>query len=379
MKTMVLLLRSFLLRAAATCGVAAFLAGCCTPRDCGQAQDSVEKYQLGKEAVYRVLAAPAGPASRPIDVLILSGGGSHGAWGAGVLRGWRENPGNPRPAAFRVVTGVSTGALLATFAFLGEPGDDEVLERAYTTLKTSDIYRRKFLVAALFSDSLYRSSPLRRQICKHITPEVLERVARIARHEHRQLLAGTVNLDSGRLVVWDLTAIAMDEANSGRLDLYRDVVLASASIPIMVPPVPIAGQLYADGGARAQLFFEGSFLPTMRRVRPAGHPPLTFHVVVNGKIGVAARCVSDCLPDIAMRTLEMLLDANAIGNLYQVKSASEATGFGALRLCSIPRDFPVTASDVFDPAMMRKLYDQGREFGRTALEWPGHIPDPDFE
>jgi hypothetical protein len=360
------------------CLLLAFLSGCCSTRSCLDAGSSVGKYQFQTETFRQALAGWAEPVPQNLDMLILSGGGSHGAWGAGVLRGWRENPDNPRPARFRVVTGVSTGALLATYAFLGQPADDDLLESAYTLLKTSDIYRKKFLLSALFSDSLYRSQPLERVISKYITTNTLDRVARAARDEHRRLYVGTVNLDSGRLVIWDLTAIALDDANPNRLKPYRKVVFASASIPIMVPPVAIDGHLYADGGTRAQLFFQRNFLPALRRLPPSQRPDLTFHIIVNGKIGVATNCVRDRLPSIALRTLDLLLDANELGNLYQIDYVRDAIGFGKLRLCFIPPDFEVTSSAVFDPPMLRKLYDKGREFGRTTRQWTSRIPDPDF-
>jgi predicted acylesterase/phospholipase RssA len=364
-------------------GVAAILlSGCCSTRHCEGAGNAVKKYQLQPNSMRETLEIRADLAQTNIDMLVLSGGGSHGAWGAGVLRGWRDNPVNPRPQKFRIVTGVSTGALLATYAFLGETNDDELVGRVYTTVKTSDIYRKKFLLFALFSDSLTSSSPLAHTIKKHISQETVDRVARAGREEHRQLFVGTANLDTGKLVVWNLTAIAMDESNPKRLDLYRRVVLASASVPILVQPVKIDGNLYADGGVRAQLFFERDFFPALRRARQlpaAGNAPpnLTFHVIVNGKIGVEPTCVSDCLKAIATRTSEMLLDANAIGDLYHIDYVRDLIGFGKIRLCYIPSDLPVTSSDVFDTEMMKKLYAAGVEYGKTKAQWDDHIPDPD--
>jgi predicted acylesterase/phospholipase RssA len=136
-----------------------------------------------------------------IDMLVLSGGGSHGAWGAGVLRGWRDNERNRRPKRFQVVTGVSTGALLSTFAFLGEPEDDDLLASVYTNVVTADIYRKRFLPLVLFSDSLSSSVPLKHVISRHITSNTLARVAAAGRDGKRGLYVGTVNLDSGKLVI----------------------------------------------------------------------------------------------------------------------------------------------------------------------------------
>ncbi|HOX57086.1 MAG TPA: patatin-like phospholipase family protein [Candidatus Paceibacterota bacterium] len=354
------------------CAVSLSLAGCCATRHCEEAGQAVAKYHFRPASVRAALTGQA--PSQPADILVLSGGGSHGAWGAGVLRGWRDHADQARPRKFQVVTGVSTGALLATHAFLGEPGDDDLLEEAYTTVKTRDIYGLKLLPFALLSNSLKSSAPLKHRISRHITAETLQRVARIGRGEQRRLYAGTVNYDTGKLVIWDLTAIAMDDTNPDRLELYRQVVLASASIPILVPPVKIDGNLYADGGARAQLFFESGLLPNLREVARTN---LTLYVIVNGKLGLEANCVSNCLKELTLRTLDMLLDANGIGNLYHIKYELDRIGFGRFRLARIPREFPVTSSAVFEPEAMRQLYDEGVRFGRQG-KWERQIPEVDL-
>jgi len=356
------------------CALALSLAGCCTSRHCEGAGRVVAKYHFRPASVRAALEERGQAPSQPADILVLSGGGSHGAWGAGVLRGWRENPDSPRPRKFQVVTGVSTGALLATHAFLGEPEDDALLQEAYTNVRTKDIYCRKLLPFALFSDSLRSSSPLRRRVARYITQDTLNRVARAGSEEQRRLYAGTVNYDTGKLVIWDLTAIAMDETNRHRLELYRQVVLASASIPILVPPVKIDGNLYADGGARAQLFFESGLLPNLREV---SHTNLTLYVILNGKLGMETNCVRNCLKDLTLRTLDMLLDANGIGDLYHIKHELDRIGFGKFRLSRIPWDFPVTSSAVFEPAAMRRLYDEGVKFGRRG-KWERQIPEVDL-
>ena len=363
----------------AACTTLFFLNGCCSARRCDTAGTMVARYQFETNSFRRALQVHSEMPDQKLDMLVLSGGGSHGAWGAGVLRGWRDNTENPRPKKFPVVTGVSTGALLATYAFLGEPADDDLLEQAYTTAQTSDIYKKKFLLFALFSDSLYSSKPLARRIEKYVSLSTVDRVAAAGR-EGRRLYVGTVNHDTGRLAIWDLTAIAEDQANPKRLELYRKVVLASASIPILVPPVEIDGNLYADGGARAQLFFEKGFFPAFREMkeRNALHPDLTLRIIVNGKLGIESACVSDCLKQIAQRTLDELLDANEIGDLYHIEYVLRLNRYGHFALSWIPENVPVTSSDVFDPKMMRDLYDAGRDFGRTKAKWDDHIPNLDL-
>ena len=355
------------------------LTGCCSSRNPVNPGAMVAKYHFETNSFQQALKRREGAADEKVDMLVLSGGGSHGAWGAGVLRGWAENPDHPRPKKFAVVTGVSTGALLATYAFLGEDRDDALLEDAYTTARTSDIYKKKFILFALFSDSLNSSKPLARRVKKYITSDTLTRVAAAGR-EGRRLYVGTVSHDQGALVIWDLTAIAMDDANPNRLDLYRKVVLASASIPIWVPPVEIDGELYADGGARSQLFFEKRFFPVFKKMKDEQtlHPNLTLNVIVNGKLGLERTNVSDCLMSIALRTLDELLDANEIGDLYHIEYVLQLNHYGHFALSWIPREVAITSSEVFEPPMMQALYAAGRKFGRTTAKWPDKIPDLDL-
>lgn len=369
------------------CLVLASLSGCCTSRHCDQnAGATVAKYQFQPESLRQAFEPATQAPMTNADILILSGGGSHGAWGAGVLRGWRDNSEKPRPK-FRIVTGVSTGALLATYAFLGETNDDEILLGAYTTAKTSDIYRMKCPLAWPLSDSLYSSVPLRRMVARYISANTLARVAQAGRSENRRLYVGTVNLDSGKLVIWDMAKIAMDESNPNRLELYRRVVLASASIPVWVPPVAIDGALYGDGGVRAQLFVENHFLPALRDTqshRKGQRKPLVhvrFYVVVNGKIGVDPVCEPDQLLGIGERTLDMILDAGEVGDLHRVYDmAAEMKSEGdrpPFWLARIPDGQLITSSYVFDPGRMKELYNAGVGFGREGTRWESTVPDPD--
>src|SRR5262245_36186162 len=203
-----------------SCLAAVLLAGCMTERPLRP---------LNLPLTYRLVElkdAPAGGASdqagdvRPVayaprNVLVLSGGGANGAFTAGVLNGWPASGTRPQ---FDVVTGISTGALIAPFAFLG-PEYDEELARNYTGLHDGDIYRRRPLPALLWSDALADSAPLRRRIEAQITSELLARIAR-AHTQGRRLYVGTTDLERKQLVVWDLGAIAAGE-DPGKLELFR--------------------------------------------------------------------------------------------------------------------------------------------------------------
>jgi len=198
------------------------------------------------------------PASygKPHAYIAISGGGSNGAFGAGLLAGWTASGTRPE---FNMVTGISTGALTAPFAFLGSEYDD-ILKHLYTTTTTKDIIEERNIIAAILGDSMADTKPLRNLIEKYVTPEVIEAIAKEYKRG-RRLFVGTVNLDAGRSVIWNISAIAA--SNSPRkLSLIYDVLQASAAIPIAFPPVMIQvdvngktfDEMHVDGGTGSQVF-----------------------------------------------------------------------------------------------------------------------------
>ena len=218
-----------------------------------------------------ILPAGSTAADKPKDVLVLSSGAMNGAFPAGLLKGWSESGSRPR---FDVVTGISTGALIAPFAFLGAEYDAD-LERVYTSLKADQIYRLRFLLSLPWSDALADAEPLRRRIKKEVTNEMLAKIA----HEHRQgrrLYVGTTNLDTLQLVEWDMGAIAAGD-DPQKLALFQEVLLASCAVPGLLPPVPINinidgkrySELHADGNVSASLFVPSQML----KVGAAGSEP----------------------------------------------------------------------------------------------------------
>jgi hypothetical protein len=195
----------------------------------------------------------------------------------------------------------------------------------------------------------------------------------------RRLFAGTVNLDSGKLVIWDLTRVAA----ARRYDLYRQVVLASASVPVLYPPTEINGALHVDGGARALLFFRTYLLPTVvtthraRRPPPPATGPATapttapasprpaVYVIVNGKVGLDPHCTNDGLLPIALRSIECLVDAVGVANLFQTKLFARELEYDFF-VSYIPDDVPSLASDQFVPKDMTRLFEQGARRGRDV-------------
>ena len=191
------------------------------------------------------------------NILALSGGGANGAFGAGILYGWSEAGTRP---TFKIVTGISTGALIAPYAFLGSDYDS-LLKQVYTSTATEDIMKvRPFIVMRGGLDSLADTTPLQKLLEEYITDDVIRGVAR-AHQTGRRLYIGTTDLDASRLVIWNMGVIAAAERPEA-FDLFRSIMLASASIPILFPPVyiPVEAEgaayeeIHVDCGVATQVF-----------------------------------------------------------------------------------------------------------------------------
>src|SRR5687767_599610 len=242
------------------------------------------------DSVSQVTAAYGDDA--PTDVLVISGGGAQGAFAAGLLRGWSETGTRP---TFRLVTGMSVGAVIAPFAFLG-PAYDEQLTELATNISDEKVYRRKELLGSLSSDSVTNTAPLVRFLRHYYDQDVLNAIA--AEHaKGRRLYVGTTNLDSGRPVIWDLGAIAAS-GSPHALKRFQQVIFASASIPVVFKPayIPVEArgkrydEMHVDGGVTAQLMLYGEAISVadMKRHIPnadlPGAPKPTVYVIRNGKL-----------------------------------------------------------------------------------------------
>jgi hypothetical protein len=309
------------------------------------------------------------------NYLAVSGGGSDGAFGAGLLKGWSESGKRPK---FKFVTGVSTGALIAPFAFLGSDYD-ETLKEAYTTVDAQRLYLTHGLLHLLWEESLTDNKPFREMIAKYITDPLLVRIA----EEHkkgRRLYVLTTDLDREEPVVWDMGAIASSNSPA-RLDLFRKVVLASASIPAFFPPVLInvkidgkeLDEIHVDGGVFAQSFFVGNQID-LRAMERRAHPEWTgkithrLYVIRNGRLDPQPRKVDRSLGSIAAYTIDTMLKASGVNDLYRLY-LGDAAGELELRYVAIPRDYVPSSLEEFNQAEMVQQYNLGLSIGEKGIPW----------
>ena len=316
--------------------------------------------------------------AKPSNVLVLSGGGMKGAFPAGLLQGWTDSGKRPQ---FDVVTGVSVGALIAPFALLG-PEYDAALERN-AAVQPDNLYHRRPLPAVAWSDSLADSGPLWQLIESEITQELIAKVAH-AHREGRRLYVGTTNLDTKRLVIWDLGAIAAGN-DPHRLDLFRKVLLASASMPGLLPPVAINveidgkpyTELHVDGGVTASLFLQ----PRMLGIDPAGPPPTSLggnvYVIIAGKLFPDSFPVQRRLFQVSEGSISSLLQAQFEGDLLRVYLLTLYAG-SRFSLAALPQDFNAGADSMtLDLTLMRRIFEEGRRVGRAQGPWLATPPGVD--
>jgi predicted acylesterase/phospholipase RssA len=306
-----------------------------------------------------------------LNILALSGGGSNGAFGAGVINGWTKSGTRPE---FDIVTGISTGSLIAPFAFLG-PKYDANLKRVYTTNSTSQLATKRILAGIFNGGSLYNTAPLRKIIETEFTDAMIDELsAEYARG--RLLLIGTTNMDAERQVIWNLTEIASYQTPAAR-KLVRDVIWASAAIPILFTPVRFNvtngaeeyTELHADGGLAQEIFTYSPELPVRRYLAQAGLSGRNNRVWVihNNHINPVYQPQKTNLRDIGERTIATLIKSQSVGDLLRIAALARRDGF-SLGAMILPAKFTEKPKELFDPAYMTRLFALGEDMGLTS-EW----------
>jgi predicted acylesterase/phospholipase RssA len=329
----------------------------------------------------------------PAVYLAISGGGENGAYGAGVLVAWSEVGTRP---VFKAVTGVSTGALIAPFAFLGSAYDKD-LERFYTTIDKDQVMVSRGLISGVLGDSLYDSTPLLRTIRSALTPELVAAIGTEYREKGRLLFVATTNLDVPVGVLWNIGSIAAS-GNKDAAELIAKILLASASIPGALPPVMIdveAGgqrfqEMHVDGGTVAQVvLYPPSFSgeDVIAALGPDGRQLLqavarrqrSLYVIRNSRPGPDFETVDRSTLKIAGRAVSTLISTQGIGDLYQLYVVCQRDHID-YNVTYIPEDFTEKLSDSFDRGYMNRLYQFGRRQMLDGKAWskypPGYNPTP---
>lgn len=320
-----------------------------------------------------------GRAPGPADYLALSGGSADGAFGAGILTAWTTLGTRPE---FRVVTGVSTGALAAPFAFLG-PAFDRELEWVYTRITQADVMRPRGYLAALASDSLYDATPLQETIRRALTPAVMDGIAREYVDKGRLLMVSTTNLDMPVGVLWNLGAIAAS-GHREAVDLVVQVLMASAAVPGIFPPVMIRfeyegrryEEMHVDGGTVSQVVLYPASLQ-LGRLDPSLSARFRkrerrLWVIRNSRLGRRPESIERSALKISSRALSTLIATQGVGDLYQLYLIAIRDGV-AYNLTYIPPRFEDRSDLPFDQAYMNSLYRFGRDYMMSGAAW-SHLP-----
>ncbi|MGD9786034.1 MAG: patatin-like phospholipase family protein [Hyphomicrobiaceae bacterium] len=313
---------------------------------------------------------PFAARTKELHVLVISGGGSDGAFGAGVLSGWSASGKRP---TFNIVTGVSTGALIANFAFLGPTWDHE-LARFYTQIRQEQIYSDNGIFG-LAQESLYDTTPFRKLVEKVVNERLLDAIA--AEHNlGRRLYVATTDLDSGTVVVWDMGGIAAS-GHPSRVETYRDVLVASAAFPGFFKPVYVRhsdssgkARMHVDGGVKAPILLRSFMVEGKQKKK-------TVYLLINGKLSLKA---SDSTPvpatvlDISKRSIAELMRGLTYKTIYQAYVTTRQAN-GQFRILPVPDD----AQDISDglrfrPAEMRRLFETGRQVGLDPSNWQKEPP-----
>jgi hypothetical protein len=313
--------------------------------------------------------APGGGPDKAVTMLIISGGGENGAYGAGVLCGWSESGERPE---FDVVTGISTGGLIGPLAFLGR-GYDAALRNGYTEVKAENVFDRLSLFAIMrHRTALTDTRPLARMIAAMLGDGELQAIAREHRRGRRLYIA-TTDLDSQTMVVWDIGAIAAS-GRTDALELVHRVMLASAAMPVVFPPVlfPVEAdgkryeELHVDGGAIAQMF--GGLFMLTRESEPGPAVRERMYLLRNGRLEPKYAPPKMRLGSLANRSMSTTSVSQGQSDVLRAYVTARKAG-AEFYLTSIPASFTEEAKAPFDRQYMQALFAVGYEFGRHNGPW----------
>lgn len=323
-----------------------------------------------REMEYRAKTDQQGPLPSA-NFLAISGGGDDGAYGAGLLLGWTASGTRPE---FKLVTGISTGALTAPFAFLG-PKYDHVLKEVYTQTTSKDILTKRGFTAAVYDDAMADNAPLWQLTKKYVTDDFLREIAE-EYAKGRILLIGTTNLDARRPIIWDMGKLAAS-GDPKAADLFRSIMIASAAIPGAFPPVLIdveAGgkryqEMHVDGGAVTQVFVYPPALNLKKAATGAGiQRERHLYIIRNARLDPDWSEVERRTLSIAGLAISSLIRTQGVGDLYRIYATTQRDGVD-YNLAFIPPTFNAPHKEDFDPAYMRPLFQLGYDSAVKGYAW----------
>ena len=312
----------------------------------------------------------------PTAYLAISGGADNGAFTAGFLNGWTKTGTRPQ---FKLVTGVSTGALIAPFAFLGQPYD-EILQRFYTTVSRKDILTDRTLYSVLFKDAMADTSPLAKLLREKVTQKMVDEIG-AEYGKGRLLFLATTNLDAKRPVVWNITKIAAS-GKPEALDLIRKIMLASASIPGAFPPVMFDveadgkryEEMHVDGSASAQVFIYWTGVQLSKLAKEHGaERERKIYILCNARLDPEWAEVERRTLSITRSAIATLLEYHVIGDLHRIYQITKRDGTD-FNLAYIDQSFKVPRVRQFDTTYMRQLYDFGFAQAIGGYHWSKQPP-----
>ncbi|MGF1529068.1 MAG: patatin-like phospholipase family protein [Candidatus Competibacterales bacterium] len=314
-----------------------------------------------------------------LHYLALSGGGQWGAFAAGILDAWTDE--GTRPDFFGV-SGVSTGAIIAPFAFLG-PDYDDTLYEIYSRYDTEDLVESTFISGLISGAALSDTGRLRQVIARYITPELLEAIA--AEHRKGRILhIGTTNIDAGRPVIWNIGEIAAS-GEPGALELVRELIRASAAIPVALPPVLVPvetpdgrvyDEMHVDGGASSQVTFVSPELPIAEATRRILGQNLDrrLWVIVNNDLAPPHQTLRPRITDIGEAAVSSLIRGSGVGDVYRLYAIAQRDEID-LKVTWIPSEIPCAKpEEEFDRAFMRCLYGHAGDLFRGGQLWRNTPP-----
>ena len=322
-----------------------------------------------------------------IDILIVSGGGDWGAFGAGFLKGWQKVPAQ-HPLAkpeFDAVTGVSTGTLIAPFAFLGDAQSIDEIVNLYRNPEQDWVKNRGFLYFLPNNISFAEVPGLEREMRKHITVDMIRRIAK-AGADGRLLAVNTTNLDDASSRVFDLVGEAQVASDSGQLERIHNIMLASAGIPGAFPFRMIDDELYVDGGVTGNIIYGGrvteedSLPAAWQKIYPnLPIPKMRYWVIFNNQFRPVPEVTAPRWPAVIQRSLETstrAATATAVRHLYAMAEISRLKRKAEVevRIVSIPGDWFPPVPGIFIKESMNNLTDLGEKMGADPASWSNDPP-----